>query len=133
MPVRSLHGSCARDHNDIVAPGKLPLVQPVDLAQTAAQPVALDRVAKLCADGQADAVSLRAVSAAVDDEVENCIDASLWRAAKYMPGNKRMGRTELLPFTPMAQTELYMRSWLTRTALLCPWHDGGPKPCGRWR
>ena len=69
LPVRSLHGSRARDHNDIVAPGKLPLVQPVDLAQAAAQPVPVDRVAKLCADGQADAVSLRAVSAAVDDEV----------------------------------------------------------------
>ena len=31
-----------------------------------------------------------------------------------MPGNKRMGRTELLPFTPMAQNELYMRSWFDR-------------------
>lgn len=59
----------ARDHNDIVAPGKLPLVQPVNFAQAAAQPVPVDRVAELRADGQADAVSLRAVFTAVDDEV----------------------------------------------------------------
>ena len=44
-------------------------MQPVNFAQAAAQSVALDRVAKLCADGQADAVALRAVFTAVDNEV----------------------------------------------------------------
>ena len=31
-----------------------------------------------------------------------------------MAADKQMGRTELLPFTPMAQNELYMRSWFDR-------------------
>ena len=44
-------------------------MQPVDLAQLAAQPVAVHGVGQLGADGQADAVLPGAVFAAVEHEI----------------------------------------------------------------
>ena len=44
-------------------------MQPVNLAQPAAQTIALDRVTELGADRQTDSVFLRTVSAAVDDQI----------------------------------------------------------------
>ena len=69
LPVRSLHRCRTRHDNNIIAAGELPFVQPVNLAQPAAQTIALDRVTELGADRQTDSVFLRAVSVAVDDQI----------------------------------------------------------------
>lgn len=69
LPVRSLHRCRTRHDNNIIAAGELPFVQPVNLAQPAAQTIALDRVTELGADRQTDSVFLRTVSVAVDDQI----------------------------------------------------------------
>ena len=51
------------------------------------------------------------------NEEENCImrpPSGQDDGLRLFAADKQMGRTELLPFTPMAQNELYMRSWFDR-------------------
>jgi len=53
----------------IIARDKRSLVQPVNFTQLTAQAVALHGMGQLCADGQTDAVRLRAVFPAVEHEI----------------------------------------------------------------
>ena len=69
LMVIRLHRACASDDNKIIPPHKLLLMQPLNLAQTAAQPVAVHRMAKFGADCQAHAVFRAAVFTAVEHEI----------------------------------------------------------------
>ena len=57
------------DDDKIISAAERSLVQPVNFTQLPAQAVALHGMGQLCADGQTDAVRLRAVFPAVEHEI----------------------------------------------------------------
>ena len=139
-----LHRAAARDDHDVIARQELRLVQAVDLAQAAAHAVALDGVAELGADGQAEAAVTGAVAQAVDHEqtvarrgaaviqaAENMV--FLQRNSMQQVGTSRQSKRanrDCSPFTLQFKQTVRSRL-LRRTGRLCLLHDGGQEPCGR--